>query len=96
VIRFAIFAAALLSAIPTMSGPVVHAIFRSTDQGRTWSRSDRGVAGGARLNAFGSVAGRVLAGTDSGVFVSDDAGQNWRCAGSSQRMLAFATLGLDV
>ncbi len=72
-------------------------VFKSTDGGRSWSRSDRGLPGEARLNAFGSVGASFLAGTDVGIFMSRDQGQAWQAstgvARSSGRVVAFATLG---
>jgi len=96
-VRSRILIALLLGIVPSFAAQPVHAIFRSIDQGRTWSRADRGLPGDARINAFGAVGGRVFAGTDSGIFVSDNQGQNWRpVAGATQRILAFGTLGSDV
>lgn len=75
-------------------------VFKSTDGGRSWSRSDRGLPGNARFNAFGSVGGVLLAGTDVGIFISRDQGQAWQaCTGvarSSGRVIAFATLGRKI
>lgn len=82
----------------TVSGSAdspAYAVFRTVDRGRTWSRSDRGLPPGSRINAFGSADNHVFAGTDSGIFVSDDEGRSWRAArgpAGSKRALAFAAL----
>lgn len=92
-------AAFFLCAVAASAQPAAHAVFRTTDRGRTWLRSDRGLPGDSRINAFGSVGERVFAGTDSGIFVSDDAGKSWRASVSQpapKRVLAFATLGQDL
>jgi len=72
-------------------------VFRSTDEGRSWARSDRGLSRAARVNAFASIGDSVLAGTDSGIFISKDQGLSWRpcggVAGSSGRVIALAALG---
>lgn len=77
--------------------PVIHVVFRSTDQGRTWSRSSQGLPGHSRINAFASLEDAIFAGTDSGIYVSHDEGKNWRPAGgpagSSSRIVSFATGG---
>lgn len=71
--------------------PSIHALFRSSDRGRTWTRSDAGLQGTARINALAASSHRHYAGTDAGVFVSDDSGVTWRegtvIPGPSRRVL---------
>lgn len=71
-------------------------VFRSSDGGRSWSRSDQGLDGNSRINALGSAGDAVLAGTDSGIFISLDQGQSWRDTGSrarnAGRVVAFAAV----
>ncbi len=72
-------------------GAGVHAIFRSTDGGRSWVRTDMG---DVRVNAFGAVAKTVLAGTDAGIYGSGDDGRSWRqVEGVTRRIVALATVG---
>lgn len=54
------------------------AIFKSTDRGRSWTRSDDGVPGRSRINAFGMAEGLSFAGTDAGIFTSGDGALNWQ------------------
>jgi len=53
--------------------------------------------GNSRLNTFGLLEDALIAGTDSGIFVSRDEGQSWLPATglttSSDRITSFATLG---
>src|SRR5512145_2203330 len=74
------------------------AVFRSTDGGRSWTRSDQGLPREVRLNAFGSVGDTLLAGTDAGIFVARRSGETWQPAVTNRlgRILAFATLGENV
>ncbi|MES2568497.1 MAG: hypothetical protein V4710_00405 [Verrucomicrobiota bacterium] len=71
-----------------------YAVFKSTDRGRSWIRSDIGMHAGSRINAFGSLDGTLFAGTDSGIFISRDEARSWRPATgmASGRILSFATL----
>jgi photosystem II stability/assembly factor-like uncharacterized protein len=77
-----------------------HVIFRSTDRGRSWSRSDDGLTGGARINALASAGELLLAGTDSGVYFSADEGQSWSASvgapKSVARILNFGKIGAKV
>ncbi|MCX6604116.1 MAG: hypothetical protein NTV52_11035 [Acidobacteria bacterium] len=72
-------------------GAGVHAVFRSTDGGRSWVRTDMG---NVRVNAFGAVGKTVLAGTDAGIYVSGDDGRSWRqVVGATRRVVGLATVG---
>ncbi len=77
-----------------------HAVFRTTDRGRTWSQSDEGLPGQARINAFAAMGRSVLAGTDAGLFVSIDEGVRWQPASgaamTSGRILSLASAGRNV
>jgi photosystem II stability/assembly factor-like uncharacterized protein len=77
-----------------------HVIFRSTDRGRSWSRSDAGLPGNARVNALASVGEMTLAGTDSGVYFSADKGRSWSASVGAPkrvaRILSFGRLGQKV
>lgn len=76
------------------------AVFKSGDRGQSWIRADAGLPERSRINAFGSVNGVLLAGTDAGIFASGDEALSWRPAAgaamSSGRILSFATLGRRV
>lgn len=58
--------------------PAVHLLYRSEDRGRSWTRSDSGLPGDSRINALSAIADTVVAGTDSGIFISADSGKTWR------------------
>ncbi len=77
-----------------------YAVFKSTDQGRSWTRSDAGIPDRSRINAFGSGGGVLIAGADSGVFISSDEARSWRpatgAAMSSGRVISLAALGKTV
>ncbi len=77
-----------------------YAVFKSSDLGRSWCRSDAGLPKDSRINAFGRLPHAVFAGTDSGIFISKDAAESWQpvkgVAISSGRILCFATLGQKV
>jgi len=77
--------------------PATHSIYRSTDNGASWIGVGDGLPSGARVNAFASISGRIVAGTDRGVFLSDDEGDSWRASADAiageARILCLATLG---
>ncbi|MDX1984270.1 MAG: hypothetical protein SFV51_28600 [Bryobacteraceae bacterium] len=74
-----------------------HAVFRSADRGRSWSRSDTGLPGNIRVNVFGAIGSVLLAGTERGIYVSRNQGLQWNAgagaAVGSGRILSLATLG---
>jgi photosystem II stability/assembly factor-like uncharacterized protein len=76
------------------------AVFKSNNGGQSWIRSDTGMTGQSRVNAFGSANGVLFAGTDAGILISTDEALTWRPATgpaiSSGRVLSFATLGRKV
>ena len=53
------------------------AIYRSTDDGHSWSVAGRGVPGDLRTDALGESGPLRLAGTERGLFVSTDDGTTW-------------------
>jgi hypothetical protein len=65
-------------------------LFRSTDGGASWQPSGSGL-GGVDVTALLAAEGRWWAGTDTGVFVSDDLGSSWTVPGD---VLPFPVLGL--
>lgn len=54
----------------------------SADRGRTWTRREHGLPARGKYTQVVTVdrtqAGRVLAGCETGIYLTDDAGQNWR------------------
>src|SRR4030095_5051702 len=76
------------------------AVFKSHDGGRSWTRSDAGMPGQSRVNAFGSADEALFAGTDTGIFISRDNSLSWKsgtgAAMSSGRIVSFATVGQNV
>jgi hypothetical protein len=71
------------------------AVFQTVDRGRSWTRADRGLPRDSRVNAFGAIGSVIVAGTDSGIFVSRDVRGSWQLAASG-RVLSFATLGTRI
>lgn len=96
--KAAVLWTALLSAVA--GAEQRFAVFKSTDAGQSWARSDAGMSGRSRINAFGSAGGVLLAGTDTGILISTDEALTWRPASgaalASQRVLSFATFGRRV
>lgn len=90
-----LFLAFLLCFVAGAEGPGGHGIYRTTDRGRSWSRSDHGLPGDVRINAFAGLGGTVFAGTDGGVYVSVDQGLNWKLAGGTGalRVISMAATG---
>lgn len=64
-----------------LAGTKTLGVFRSADNGRTWTPASSGLSGGVvGLAASPAAAGWVYAVTSSGVFRSDDAGLHWTAA----------------
>jgi len=64
-------------------------IARSDDRGGTWRRFDSGLRRKftKRIRVDRNAGGRVLAGTEQGLFLSENNGGSWRCAGAPGRMI---------
>lgn len=73
-----------------------HAIYKSVDRGVTWARAGGSFAGSPRINSFGTVGNRVFAGTDAGIYASDDEGGTWRKTPVKARTISFATSGSTI
>ncbi|HVK59532.1 MAG TPA: hypothetical protein VM735_12180, partial [Candidatus Kapabacteria bacterium] len=73
-----------------------YSIFRSHDQGRSWSRSDAGLPRTSRVNAFVSSGPNIIAGTDAGIFISSNRAGIWHktstLAAQSLRITSLATI----
>ena len=72
-----------------------HAVFKTTDRGRSWTRADLGLPRDSRVNAFGAIGQTLVAGTDGGVYVSENMAGSWRRVADG-RVLSFATLGARI
>lgn len=76
----------------------VFAFYKSTDRARVWSRVGNGLPSTSRINALNKVNDTMVAGTDSGIYVSADQGDSWRPAhqgtigGGEPPILCFASL----
>jgi len=53
------------------------ALYRSTDDGHSWTKAGRGIPPDLRTDALGEIGAMRLAGTERGLFVSGDDGQTW-------------------
>ncbi|MBL9172186.1 MAG: hypothetical protein JNL10_01505 [Verrucomicrobiales bacterium] len=86
-----------LSAIQGLAADTPFAVYKSTNRGVSWIRSDDGLPGNARINAFAELESAVLAGTDSGILRSTNAARSWSPIAEplrdSGRILCFAVLG---
>ena len=96
VIRTVVVAAWFSASLRAADQPASH-IYKSTDQGRSWSQSDSGLPTQGRVNALTAFGKAILAGTDSGIFVSHDSGQKWTAIPGTTRDLgkvtSFASFG---
>ena len=72
-------------------------LYKSTNHGTSWGQAGQGLPSEARINALTMAGDGVVAGTDRGVFISNDAGEKWQPAqqgvGTESRVLCFATQG---
>ncbi|MBS1791232.1 MAG: hypothetical protein JST85_26205 [Acidobacteria bacterium] len=78
------------------AGTSTRGIFTSSDNGKTWRSANNGL-GNLVINGLGTMAGNLLAATDSGIYRSSDGGQNWTLAGlKNQRLFCFAVTNAGV
>jgi photosystem II stability/assembly factor-like uncharacterized protein len=73
-----------------------HAIYKSVDRGATWTIAGSDLPGRPRINSFGAITGRIFAGTDAGIYSSDDGGQTWHKTSVSARTISFVTSGNSI
>jgi photosystem II stability/assembly factor-like uncharacterized protein len=73
--------------------PQEHAIYKSVDRGVTWTKAGANFPGNPRINSFGASADRIFAGTDAGIYSSDDEGQTWQKTSATARTISFAASG---
>lgn len=86
----------VLVALLAQAAAAEHAVFRSVDGGVRWARAGASLPGNPRVNSFGAIANRVFAGTDAGIFATDDEGRSWRRTSVTTRTISFATSGATV
>jgi photosystem II stability/assembly factor-like uncharacterized protein len=70
-------------------------LFRSPDQGRTWSAAGTGIPSVASVLALLTGASTVLAGTTSGPFRSADQGTSWHLSSPGMQGASISGLALD-
>ena len=84
-------------AIQVLAAETRFAVYKSSDRGASWTQSDTGLPGNARINAFAALDGAVLVGTDVGIFRSTNAAKSWspipEPVRASGRILCFAVQG---
>ncbi|HTI73099.1 MAG TPA: hypothetical protein VMF06_24200 [Candidatus Limnocylindria bacterium] len=71
------------------------ALYKSTDGGASWSVAGQGLPTDARINALSSTGHVLLAGTDRGIFTSQDSGITWHTVSTNDqefRVLCFANV----
>ncbi|MBI1176652.1 hypothetical protein GC207_04350 [bacterium] len=94
---FPLLIAYLLQGNCAVAAGEIFGLFKSIDNGTSWSQVGRGLPTDVRINALIVVGGSVFAGTDRGIFVSNDFGDNWhspaRRLGAEARILCFAIQG---
>ena len=89
-----------MSGMTILVGTVGQGIMRSPDGGETWQRQSigHGLHSDATVRTLAHHPGRpetVYAGTDQGLYVSDDAGAKWRLTDSPLSRFAVWSLALD-
>jgi len=67
-------------------------ILRSTDQGRSWRKSNEGILRSSYVNTVGSIGSILLAGTQGGIYRSTNDGESWDFFGNG---LPSGSLVLD-
>jgi photosystem II stability/assembly factor-like uncharacterized protein len=83
----------ILASLGQLLGDDSFALFRSRDGGETRTRASQGLPTFSRINAVHADRSWALAGTDAGLFRSDDEGGNWNAVsvlpGAAPRILAI-------
>jgi photosystem II stability/assembly factor-like uncharacterized protein len=71
-------------------------VYRSTDQGATWTNASSGLSNSARVNAFTVSNSIYLAATDQGIYLSRNEANSWELAHPGARILSLAASGANV
>ncbi|MBK9063739.1 MAG: hypothetical protein IPL89_11175 [Acidobacteria bacterium] len=69
-----------------------YGLFRSTDVGATWARSQTGIPNDEPVYDISASGSRLYAGTRAGPYVSDDGGATWTLVSESARGLAVRSI----
>ncbi len=72
------------------------AVYRSADQGATWTNSSSGLPKSARVNAFAVSGASYLAATDHGIYISRNEANSWQLAYPAVRALSLIVSGNHV
>ena len=81
-----------------MQGTIGQSVWRSTDSGDTWNRASNGIFPEADVRAIAvnpNNADVVYAGTDKGVFRSENGGDAWQALPSEMDALEVWALAID-
>src|SRR6478672_176253 len=79
-------------------GTVGEGLWRSTDDGRQWERLRNGLLSECEVRSLAIDAAnprRLYAGTNEGLFISDDAGDSWRSVGGPLGDLVIWSLAIS-
>lgn len=78
----------LLVILPGLASTLVRseefALFKSTNLGQSWTRSDTGLPARSRINALAHANDLFLAGTATGIYISTNLALPWRLVASEQ------------
>jgi photosystem II stability/assembly factor-like uncharacterized protein len=77
------------------AGSYLHGIFISFDHGRSWTAANSGLQN-FTVRCFYSMGTTLYAGTDSGIYRSNDLGKNWNLATDGMQVNAFTSLNGDL
>jgi photosystem II stability/assembly factor-like uncharacterized protein len=76
------------------------AVFRSMDQGATWTRASSGLPTTARTNAFtatfATATASYIVATDNGIYLSNNEANSWQLAHPNVRAISLASSGNNV
>ncbi|HET6400753.1 MAG TPA: hypothetical protein VFH95_05065, partial [Candidatus Kapabacteria bacterium] len=67
-------------------------LFRSTNNGVTWTESDNGIPANSQVACMASIDSNLFAGTDSGLYRSTDSGMSWALLSSFPDTIYFSSL----
>lgn len=66
-------------------------IYKSSDDGKTWSMSNNGISGSVGyIRCIAAIGSNLVAGTDAGVFYSTDNGNNWTQSSGTSSLSVFS------